>query len=118
MILRRGALELEFFPYPHLDPRDTTAHLTGRPAVGLPGIRGRRPRRQPAPLPGAARHAASGRTVSGPLTQRPNRCVRVPPNKRLKLPGALVLKEAVVLCAGGHGLSFTSLAPAGGSPAA
>ncbi len=26
-----------------------------------------------------------------------------PPNKRLKLAGALVLKEAVVLCPGGHG---------------
>ncbi len=26
-----------------------------------------------------------------------------PPNKRLKLTGALVLKEAVVSCPGGHG---------------
>src|SRR2546426_9020558 len=41
-----------------------------------------------------------------------------PPNKRLKLTGALVPKEAVVSCPGGHGLSSTSLAPAGGSPAA
>jgi len=41
-----------------------------------------------------------------------------PPNKRLKLPGALVLKEAVVSCPGGHGLSSTSLAPTPISPAA
>jgi hypothetical protein len=41
-----------------------------------------------------------------------------PPNKRLKLAGALVLKEAVVSCPGGHQLSFNTLAPAGGSPAA
>src|SRR2546428_6773762 len=40
------------------------------------------------------------------------------PNKRLKLAGAPVLKEAVVSCPGGHGLSSTSLAPAGGAPAA
>jgi len=41
-----------------------------------------------------------------------------PPNKRLKLPGALVLKEAVVSCPGGQGTSSTTLAPAGESPAA
>jgi len=35
------------------------------------------------------------------------------PNKRLKLAGALVLKEAVVSCPGGHGLSSTTVAPAG-----
>src|SRR6266702_1233685 len=33
------------------------------------------------------------------------------PNKRLKLTGALVLKETVVLCPGGHGLSFNITAP-------
>jgi len=41
-----------------------------------------------------------------------------PPNKRLKLAGALVLKEAIVSCPGGHRRSFNSLALAGGSPAA
>jgi len=40
------------------------------------------------------------------------------PNKRLKLAGAIVLKEAVVSCPGGHGLSSHTLAPAGESPAA
>lgn len=40
------------------------------------------------------------------------------PNMRLKLAGALVLREVIVSCPGGHGRSFTSLAPAGGSPAA
>ncbi len=40
------------------------------------------------------------------------------PNKRLKLAGTLVLKEAVVSCPGGHGASSTTLAPAGESPAA
>ena len=30
------------------------------------------------------------------------------PNKRLKLAGALVLKEAVESCPGGHGTSSTS----------
>src|SRR2546426_11046914 len=41
-----------------------------------------------------------------------------PPNKRVKLTGALVRKEAVVSCPGGHGTSSTTLAPAGDSPAA
>jgi len=36
-----------------------------------------------------------------------------PPNKRLKLPGALVPKEAVVLCARVHELSFKYTAPGG-----
>src|SRR5438552_17089403 len=40
-----------------------------------------------------------------------------PSNKRLKLAGALVLKEAVVSCPAGHGLTSTTLAPAGESPA-
>ncbi len=40
------------------------------------------------------------------------------PNKRLKLPGALVLKEAIGSCPGGHATSSTTLAPAGESPAA
>ena len=40
------------------------------------------------------------------------------PNMRLKLAGALVLEEAVGSCPGGHGTSSTTLAPAGGSPAA
>ncbi len=48
--------------------------------------------------------------------------VALQPNKRLKLAGgdagAFVLKEAVGSCPGGHGLSSTTLAPAGGSPAA
>jgi len=52
-----------------LASRDTAAQLTGRPAVGLPGIRGHRSRWQPATLPGAARHAGGGHTVSGPLTR-------------------------------------------------
>ena len=41
-----------------------------------------------------------------------------PPNKRLKLPGALVLKEVVVSCPGGHGTSSTTLAPPSELPAA
>ena len=36
-----------------------------------------------------------------------------PPNKRLKLAGALVLKEAVVSCAGGHA-TFVLSSCAGG----
>ena len=40
------------------------------------------------------------------------------PNKRLKLAGALVLKETVMSCPGGHRRTFNSLAPAGRSPAA
>jgi len=40
------------------------------------------------------------------------------PKQRLKLAGAIVLKEAIMLCPGGHGLSSTTLAPAGRSPAA
>ena len=35
------------------------------------------------------------------------------PNMRLKLSGALVLKEAIASCAGGHGLSFNSTARGG-----
>ena len=34
--------------------------------------------------------------------------VLVQPNMRLKLAGALVLKEAVVSCPGGHGTSSTT----------
>jgi len=44
--------------------------------------------------------------------------MRLLPNKRLKLAGALVLEEAVVLCQPGTGRSSTTLAPAGESPAA
>ncbi len=40
------------------------------------------------------------------------------PNKRLKLAGALVLAEAVWSCPGGHGISSSTVAPAGESPAA
>ncbi len=39
--------------------------------------------------------------------------VMAPPNKRLKLAGALVLKEAMVSCPGGHG-AFVHYACAGG----
>ncbi len=38
---------------------------------------------------------------------------RQPPNKRLKLAGALVLKEAVGLCPGEHGLSSSSTCAGG-----
>jgi len=41
-----------------------------------------------------------------------------PPNKRLKLAGAVVPTEAVVSCPSGHGLSSSNLALAGESPAA
>ena len=34
-----------------------------------------------------------------------------PPNRRLELAGALVLEEAVGLCAGAHELSFNDTAP-------
>jgi hypothetical protein len=40
------------------------------------------------------------------------------PNMRLKLAGAVVLKEAIMSCPGGHGGSSTSLAQTGRSPAA
>jgi len=40
------------------------------------------------------------------------------PNMRLKLAGGDRFKGRGVLCAGGHGLSSTTLAPAGGAPAA
>jgi hypothetical protein len=40
------------------------------------------------------------------------------PNKRVKLAGAIVLKEAKCCALAGHGLSSTTLAPVGGSPAA
>jgi len=33
---------------------------------------------------------------------------RTPPNMRLKLPGALVPKEAIGSCPGGHGTSSTT----------
>ena len=39
-------------------------------------------------------------------------------NKRLKLAGAIVLKEAVVSCPDGHGTRPPTVAQAGGSPAA
>ena len=39
----------------------------------------------------------------GAVTQPPR---AEPPNKRLKLAGALVLKEVVVSCPGGHGMSL------------
>ena len=42
----------------------------------------------------------------------------VRPNKRLKLAGAIVLKETECLRPGGRGLSSINLAPAGESPAA
>ena len=41
-----------------------------------------------------------------------------PPNKRLKLAGGDRLKGIGVLCPGGHGLSSSTLALAGESPAA
>jgi hypothetical protein len=40
------------------------------------------------------------------------------PNMRLKLAGLSFLGESEWLCPGGHGLSSTSLAPAGPPPAA
>ena len=40
------------------------------------------------------------------------------PNMRLKLAGLSLLKESEWLCRDGPGLSSTSLAPAGQSPAA
>ena len=51
------------------------------------------------------------------LRSRRMRNYRERPIKRLKLAGALVLKEAVVSCPGERGLSFHILAPAGESPA-
>ncbi len=44
--------------------------------------------------------------------------VRWLPNKRLKLPGDYRFNGSGVLCPGGHGLSSTTLALAGESPAA
>ena len=37
----------------------------------------------------------------------------MPPNKRLKLAGALVLMEPIVSCPGGHELSFNNAARGG-----
>src|SRR3989449_10546762 len=45
-----------------------------------------------------------------------NCSMMAPPNKRLKLAGALVLKEAVVSCPGGHG-TFVHFPCAGGGGA-
>jgi hypothetical protein len=42
----------------------------------------------------------------------------VRPNMRLKLSGAIVLRESECLCAGAHEFSFNSTAPASKSPAA
>ena len=39
--------------------------------------------------------------------------IRRAPNKRLKLTGALVLKETVVSCPGGHGTSSTTRCASG-----
>jgi hypothetical protein len=39
---------------------------------------------------------------------RPRRCVEQLPNMRLKLAGALVLKEAIVSSPGWHGASSTT----------
>jgi len=36
-----------------------------------------------------------------------------PPNMRLKLAGAIVLRESKRLCAGAHKLSFNGTAPCG-----
>jgi len=44
--------------------------------------------------------------------------VKALPNKRLKLAGALVSKEAVCLCAGGHHGWFSSSCGRGVGPAA
>jgi len=41
-----------------------------------------------------------------------------PPNKRLKLAGGDRFKGNGALCPGGHGLTSTTLAPGGESPAA
>ncbi len=40
----------------------------------------------------------------------------MPPNKRVKLPGAIVLVEPIGLCPSGHELTFTHTA--GGGPVA
>src|SRR5438093_4873012 len=45
-------------------------------------------------------------------------CISEPPNKRLKLAGGDRIEGSGVLCAGGHGVSATTLAPAGEWPAA
>ena len=47
-----------------------------------------------------------------------SRFCSVQPDKRLKLAGGDRYKGNEVLCPGGHGLSSTTLALAGGSPAA
>src|SRR2546427_13079242 len=61
---------------------------------------------------------STDRKIVEALTRSADRCGKLAPNKRLKLTGALVLEEAGGSWPGGPGLSSTSLAPAGGSPAA
>src|SRR6266571_3582051 len=59
MILHRGALELEFFPYPRLDPRVNTSR-TAAYASPTPAPCTRRSRARAYPLR-LARHLASAR---------------------------------------------------------
>src|SRR5439155_19773066 len=58
------------------------------------------------------------RPCSPPCGQQLELRMLVPPNKRLKLTGDDRSSGSGVLCPGGQGLSSTTLAPAGGSPAA
>ncbi len=72
------------------------------PTISLVATQKQLPKSRGARLPGCARRArASGQ---GAL--------------RLKLAGAIVLRESECWCAGAHELSFNTLAPAGRSPAA
>src|SRR5207247_11191743 len=70
-------------------------------------------------LPAAARateadESTEGGAEDGPTLEKATGAVKgQPPNKRLKLAGALVLNEAVVSCPGGYG-AFVHFSCAGG----
>ena len=63
------------------------------------------------PTRGRARPSCRARRARGSVPSASS-------NMRLKLTGAYRFSGTGVLCPGGHGLSSTTLAPAGGSPAA
>ena len=87
-------------------PSDAT-HLLGTRRLGISGARRQGRGRGDLVLDRIARRL-----------RQPADAVVTLPNKRLKLAGGDRLNGSGVLCPGGHGLTFSSLAPAGESPAA
>ncbi len=91
-------------------PRPTPhGRATGRPRRACPSVGW---------LP-IVKFSSQGRARAPSGARRARASVKsAPSNMRLKLTGADRFKGSGVLCPGGHGLSSTTLAPAGGSPAA